>query len=88
MRGKFQTAEKFQTAPKISNGQKIARIAPIWTKICQNRSQRQKLSFEKVFRAKRAQKQRFQIFFRASRGLNKEPCRTARPRDVFDSPGS
>ena len=52
-----------QTAQKISNGRKMARIAPIWTKIWQNRSQRLKLSFEKVFRATRAQKQRFQFFF-------------------------
>ena len=48
-----------QIARKISNGRKIARIAPIWTKIWQNRSQRLKLSFEKVFRATRAQKKRF-----------------------------
>ena len=62
-----------QTARKISNGRKIARIAPIWTKICQNRSQRKKLSFEKIFRAVRLQKTCFRKLFRASRGLNKVP---------------
>ena len=41
--------------------------------ICQNRSRRLRLSFEKAFRATRAQKQRFQKIFRASRGLNKVP---------------
>ena len=57
-------AELFiQTARKISKGRKIARIAPIWTKIWQNRSQRLKLSFEKVFRATKLQKQCFQDFF-------------------------
>ena len=59
-----------QTAQKISNSRKIARIAPIWTKLGQNRSQRWKLSFKNVFRATRAQKTRFQKFFRASRSLN------------------
>ena len=36
-----------QTTAKFSNGQKITRMAPIWTKIWRNRSQRPELNFEK-----------------------------------------
>ena len=43
----FLTGLDIQTAEKFSNGRKIARIAPIWTKIWQNRSQRWDLSFPK-----------------------------------------
>ena len=46
------------STPKTSNGRKIARIAPIWTKIWQNRSQRWKLSFRKFCFAVFAQKPR------------------------------
>ena len=61
------------SAEIYTNGRKITRIAPIWTKNCQNRSQRPKLSFEKVFRTVRLQKTCFQQNVRASRGLNKVP---------------
>ena len=40
-------------------------------KICQNRSRRLKLLFEKSFRATRAQKTSFHKNFRASRGSNR-----------------
>ena len=44
--------------PKTSNGRKIARIAPIWTKLGRNRSQRLKLDFQKFFRDPVVQKLR------------------------------
>ena len=72
-RNAVKAGRLIQTARKISNGRKIARIAPIWTKICQSRSQRPKLSFEKVFRAVLLQKTCFRNFFRAIRGLNNLP---------------
>ena len=50
---KIQAGINILTAWEISNGRKIARIAPIWTKICQNRSRQLKLSFQKTFRASR-----------------------------------
>ena len=43
-------------------------------KSSKNQSQRLKLSFEKVFRATRAQKTRFHKIFCANRCLNKFPC--------------
>ena len=44
--------------PKTSNGRKIARIAPIWTKLGRNRSQRLKLDFQNFFRDPVVQKLR------------------------------
>ena len=55
-----------QTARKFSNGRKIARIAPIWTKICQNRSQRPKLSVKKFSAPFGFKKHVFEIFFAPS----------------------
>ena len=60
-RQKLQTiCENFA---KISNGPKIARIAPISIIFWRNWSQRWNLSFEKVFRAARAQKNVSEKFF-------------------------
>ena len=68
------TGINIQTTRKISISRKIVGIAPIWTKIWQNRSRRLKLSFPKVFHATRAQKTSFQKKFRASRGSNIYRC--------------
>ena len=46
------------STPKTSNGRKIARIAPIWTKLGRNRSQRHKFYFQKFVRDPVVQKLR------------------------------
>ena len=61
-----RTGLDIQNARKISNGRKIARIAPIWTKIWQNRSQRWDLSFPKFLGPPGFKKIVFKIFFHAS----------------------
>ena len=53
---------------ETSNGRKIARIAPIWTKIWRKRSQRWKLSFPKFFWADLVEKLRENIAKPSSQG--------------------